>query len=937
MIKGANQLKQGRPKVTVVIAAYNVSDYILHAIDSVRRQTLRDVEILVSDDCSTDDTADLVRTVALEDDRIRLVHTPQNSGGVGAPRNLGVVEAKGEYILFLDADDFLGRHACKNLYDLAQENDADLVCGKIVRRRVRTGALTAWYGGLYTERKKLKSIREFPELTNDTAATNKLYKVDWLRENKCFFEEKVHYEEMEFTARVFTLADAIGVLPEIIYYWNVYPNEERKSISNQRDSLQNVTDRMAALRKVSKIFDGYNDSGLSAEFNLKLLRHHFRVHLNDVLLVEEGFAREVIHVIAQVVKGIPLAAFDVLEPVERALYGYVLEESYEGVFEAILHEIKHVSAGQVLLSNDDLVWIPSSWNLQEVDSIGSAVAKELIKVTGWSKLDSFSGLKFRNTVKEVATTSKTVSVRGTTDNFLGDFNPEASVLVLASSTSDQVLKFPIEETGRKVGVVEWRAHLPKSMNLELDRGQNWRVRLEQERFGVKNSSPILIDDKLVISSHILGQGTLQKIMVGGLEFYRTRFGNLALRVKRTGYSASVPSRALAKIHRSLSLSRPGINPSKSQRTRLVYSMIRRLPLQSDLLFAEHNLGMQPADSVKAVVEAARVLDPNLKIVWSTRTKTVEIPAGDSRVIRESWLYYYYAARAAFIVDNQSLPRTVQTRPGQKYLQTWHGIPLKVMGSDEKRFKLGSQTEIEAVQRQTNRWTALVSPCQYFVDTFVNAFSYQGKLLSPGSPRNDVLITADSVQIDELRRKHDIPAGKRVILYAPTFRDTHKRNGSVAPLTFDLTEYLEQASPDDFLILRPHYLNKYRIPRKYLGQVRDMGSVNEISELYLISDVLITDYSSVMFDYAITGKPIVLFCPDYDEYVESRGGLYFDLRTDNPGVFVESQEDLQRVLANRQLLSAAGGGQYAQFVERYCGQEDGFASVRAAKYLLEEQS
>ncbi|MFD0069299.1 glycosyltransferase family 2 protein, partial [Streptomyces sp. NPDC127574] len=210
-----------RPAVSVVVIVYNDADRLPTAVRSVLDQTLRAVEVVIVDDRSTDGSYDVARGLAAaHPGRVRACRLPENSGGCGAPRNRGITEARGDFVVFLDSDDVLERNACRNMLEAAETTGADLVSGLCVRVHVdsRTGKEVKWYPWLYERTRTLESISELPDLmVFDTLSTNKCYRRRFLLDEDLRFPVGIHYEDLLFSAQAYASARRITLIPNRVY------------------------------------------------------------------------------------------------------------------------------------------------------------------------------------------------------------------------------------------------------------------------------------------------------------------------------------------------------------------------------------------------------------------------------------------------------------------------------------------------------------------------------------------------------------------------------------------------------------------------------------------------------------------------------------------------------------------------------------------------
>ncbi len=205
-----------------------------------------------------------------------------------------------------------------------------------------------------------------------------------------------------------------------------------------------------------------------------------------------------------------------------------------------------------------------------------------------------------------------------------------------------------------------------------------------------------------------------------------------------------------------------------------------------------------------------------------------------------------------------------------------------------------QGRLERLQADVDRWDLLLSPNRVATPLLRRAFRYQGEVVENGYPRNDILSDPDrDYTRARVRRSLGIPEDKTVVLYAPTWRDDQVfvEGGKAFALGLDLDDFTRALGDDHVLVLRLHYMVSASVAAKEHPAIRDVSAYPNVSELYLAADVLVTDYSSIMFDFAITGKPIVLFTYDLDDYQDRLRGFYLDLATEAPGPLLTTTEDV----------------------------------------------
>jgi CDP-glycerol glycerophosphotransferase len=323
-------------------------------------------------------------------------------------------------------------------------------------------------------------------------------------------------------------------------------------------------------------------------------------------------------------------------------------------------------------------------------------------------------------------------------------------------------------------------------------------------------------------------------------------------------------------------------------------------------------------------------------VWSYARDPKGFPGTSRRVRRNSWRYYHALARAQFWVDNQGFPRQFVKRPETTYIQTWHGTPLKKMGFDEPQLRRASPQKAREHQEMIDRWDHLVVPSEYFVDTFVRSYNYRGNLLRAGLPRNDPLLAPDEADLRALKDRLELPQDRKIVLYAPTFRDDLRRRGEPFEPELDLDLMRELFVEDYFFLIRTHYLDRFKMHGRHAPIAANVSGHDDVTELMLASDLLVTDYSSIMFDYANLRRPMIFFAYDHDEYVSIRG-TYFTLRDEAPGPLVTTNEELAEAIRSAGSLSERYRDRYDAFVARYCEYETGAASDEIVRSFLARRS
>jgi CDP-glycerol glycerophosphotransferase len=329
---------------------------------------------------------------------------------------------------------------------------------------------------------------------------------------------------------------------------------------------------------------------------------------------------------------------------------------------------------------------------------------------------------------------------------------------------------------------------------------------------------------------------------------------------------------------------------------------------------------------RAIYEKARELVPNARGVWVVRRDALEaVPPGVEYVVRGTRPYFDAVARATYLINNVNFPNNVVKRSGSVHVQTHHGTPLKYMGLDlRKSESQGRGMDFDKLLQRVARWDYSISSNPHSTAVWERVYPGDYETLEIGYPRNDPLAAATPATVEAARAALGIGEGKTAVLYAPTHREYEETYVS----RLDLAQLADALGPDHVVLARLHYFYDSDALVRELheaGRLLDVASHPSVEELCLAADVLLTDYSSIMFDYAVLDRPIVIHAPDWEEY-RSRRGVYFDLLTEPPGTVARTQEEVAAAVA------APGDGARAAFRERFCAVEDGHAAERAVRRI-----
>jgi CDP-glycerol glycerophosphotransferase len=325
-------------------------------------------------------------------------------------------------------------------------------------------------------------------------------------------------------------------------------------------------------------------------------------------------------------------------------------------------------------------------------------------------------------------------------------------------------------------------------------------------------------------------------------------------------------------------------------------------------------------------------------VIAVRDQQVAVPEGATGVSYRSEEYYRLLAQARYIVANTHLPSCFRRAEGQTVLQTWHGVGTKKIGLDMGAVHFANKSYVENIRNgESDQWDYLVSPNPFTSPILRRAFAYRGHLLETGVPRNDIFHRADrDARALAVKQRLGIEADRKVVLYAPTWRDNlfDGPGRYRLDLRLDLYEAVRKLGDDYVLLFRKHSNIVDRLPLGE-GAVIDASDYPEVQELLLATDVLISDYSTLMCDFANTGRPMLFYTYDLANYRDVLRGFYFDFEDEVPGPLITDEADLVAAIADADAIRAEYDAKYRAFAERFCAWDDGRATERVVDAVFGE--
>jgi CDP-glycerol glycerophosphotransferase len=378
-----------------------------------------------------------------------------------------------------------------------------------------------------------------------------------------------------------------------------------------------------------------------------------------------------------------------------------------------------------------------------------------------------------------------------------------------------------------------------------------------------------------------------------------------------------------------------------------YPAKRRVDLRDAVLYTSFD-GREYSDSPRAIHQELVRRDAPLEHLWVVRDEAFSVPEGVTPIRELSREYYEAFARARYVVSNDYWPVWFRRRPDQVCVQTWHGVPLKRVGNHLVDRPRAFRQHRRVRAQQAENWQFVVSPGPFATRLLRQSFPAQ-QVIETGLPRTDLLLAPDRERLaHEVKTRLGL-RGERVILYAPTYRDDlgyglgHRRlqlrdirtwdadfgyrdTYRIGPL-LDLAALRSGLGKDHAILVRRHPSVADPLPGRWDAVARDVSDYGDVMDLLLIADVLVTDYSSLAFDFATTGRPLIFYTPDLEAYRDHVRGLNFDWDQIAPGPLLRTTDEVAEALLNPEEVVSEHGARYEAFVNSYCSLNDGKAAAR----------
>lgn len=463
----------------------------------------------------------------------------------------------------------------------------------------------------------------------------------------------------------------------------------------------------------------------------------------------------------------------------------------------------------------------------------------------------------------------------------------------------------------------------------------FRLELTHKKNGMLYSERpvrVLARQKVVTGRHIIKLNDMKKSLI----VKRNHNHSLAFRIAPYTIKEALKGKTIRGMNR---VKKSRLFTAFYHRT---FQMLSHLPMKKNLVMFESFFGRQYSCNPRAIYEYMREHCPEYQLIWSANAKYTDLFEQHQLpyVKRFSLKWLMLMTRANYWVTNVRLPLWMSKPKRTVYLQTWHGTPLKRLALDMEEVHMPG-TNTEKYKRnflaESARWDYLISPNAYSSEIFARAFGFENTMIESGYPRNDFLYQRNNQEtIDMIKEQIGLPKDKKVILYAPTWRDNqfYGKGRYRFELDLDLHRMQEELGKDYVIIMRMHYLIADNLDlSEFEGFAYDYSHHEDISELYMISDLLITDYSSVFFDFANLRRPMIFFTYDIEDYRDHLRGFYFEFEQKAPGPIVLTSEEVIQAIRNIAASGFTVSDRFDAFFQKFCSLESGHSSEKVVKTVF----
>ena len=931
-------------KISVIIAAYNSEEFVVETIESILNQTIDDFEIIAVNDGSTDNTLQILNGYAEKYENFLVID--KENGGPASARNLGIDIARGDYIFFFDADDILEFDALEELYNTAVKRKADLVIAKFdVFNKYKTIPIKT-VDDLVTK----KYIDKYePLILWNYTLSSKLFKREIIKKYNLKLKNITYSEDGEFMLRFVYHSDRIAGLDKVIFHYRKLTFGEYGSITSYID-YKKINDFITAhnlilksaeksvlrdYKKYSSIEEAKADNKKVSQYFYEIVKKELQMLLNQFYPKFWNMDEETIKLICDEINRkiglIDMKSLSELIEMHSDICLFNIHSKKKNIVDyacitAVLYAEKSQWHG--FLECLDSLRIQSLINIKIVvpeymkDSvINNGFYQENIVFSECESKDDF----YKNQLNKASTDYiifcepkviyYTNAFRSAYRIFLKDFPDVISNLIYHYDFGEFE---PV--TLNKIAFDEMVGGVKKCKQLYADRTlTNKFFNVEFLKHCLKDSDKPIIDqlEDICLSGYCLFSESESVVFndknENFIEFVATKESKPLLKDYLKDIDCDLNSSNM-KIKRVIAFSK--LLKLKNENLKNILKNItihlyKNKKIKDRVLFYSNRTHKKLAGNSKAVyskVKCKKIIEARThynifnELLMISRIMTSKV------IVTDDYVRYL---------------RYIPVKPEQRVIQLWHAC-----GAFKKFGQRGTNMSVKNDLATHAQYSLVSVSSDYVRSIYSDALDVSiNKVRALGCPSTDKFLNKKSINkiSNRIYAKYPKFKDKQIIIYAPTFRDTGKGRSEFIP-NIDFEKLARELLPNQLLIICPHPVMKNKIVDKdyeNIKVVRDFSTDN----LMMISDMLITDYSSVIFQYSLLNKPMVFYCYDLDSYSRD---FYLNYPNDLPGEVLKTQSELTDFITDQKNFCITDKNK--MFFDKYMSACDGKSSKRIADLI-----
>lgn len=946
-------------KISVIIPAYNAQEHLEETLDSLIKQTFQNFEVIIVNDGSIDNTPQIINEYCEKYSNFKSFTQPNS--GVSKARNKGIDEANGEYIIFLDSDDLFAPKALEKMYKVAFENQAELVIGRVKE-------FNSYGSKSYSHPKNLSNMQIIDKFEKNILWTfllgNKLFQRKKIIDKKIKFPNLKYAEDGVFIFRYVYQCSRITGCPYNIIFHRKHDFWEDGSLT-QNNNIEYIKDFSKAYDLIyddaSNVLKRYIKEAETPYEKAKATINCYE-YLDNLLYRRATILFDEFYRLFWKTDNTSLAMINdnILALKDRIFpeSWMNLEKSFKDLFiDDLIHNRSLMAEKPVITivinplkqSKEEMLLMLKSIYAQSFpafevlvhEKLSDTISTEIFKYENFHLIDP-KDVNFKNFVIKIAKGKYIIFLEDylflnpiTLKAFFNEVNKKDYDLVsseIRNFHENKPLKYESQELaysyrntikdGRK-SVFNYldlylsnkfiKVDFLKEIGFEFSNDSAKDVlRLYNNAKFKKVSQKYIFsskDEKELLNSHKSHDKSIR---------IKTSFFSL---IRKPLYKGIKYRSFLKRLISDKRFNKKIKRQLKNKRFEIFIKMISILPLRNRVFFysirADHKL-----------------LENNLYVYEGLDTKKVFVSKilPHSAKIKLKMLYYLLTSKVLVTDDYLRYFREIEKRKGQTAIQLWHACGVfKKFGldhpSNDIKTEINTHSQIDIV---------LVSS-DYVRKYYASAFGLPiDKIKALGVPRTDMFFDEkiQKTMLDELYNKFLILKDKKIILYSPTFREKSVGKIKTFDTQIDWKNLNSSLKDDELFIINKHPLMKEDLLNgENYSKILDLSSASTYS-LMLASDMMITDYSSVIFEYSLLNRPMIFYCPDADEYTRD---FYLNYPEDLPGIMIndpnELSQEIDSILSNPDYKHS---NEYTNNLEhfkiKYMGACDGNSTKRAVKII-----